>query len=82
MLLAAQPTRGVDLGAAAYIHDRLVDDRDRGTAILVISEDLDEILSISDRILVMYEGTIVAEADPRRETREALGLMMAGAQAA
>jgi simple sugar transport system ATP-binding protein len=80
VLLAAQPTRGVDVGAAAYIHERLVEHRDSGTAILVISEDLDEILSISDRILVMYEGAIVAEADPRRSTREALGLMMAGAQ--
>ena len=79
VLLAAQPTRGVDVGAAAYIHERLVEHRDRGTAILVISEDLDEILSISDRILVMYEGAVVAEADPRHSTREALGLMMAGA---
>jgi len=80
VLLAAQPTRGVDVGAAAYIHERLVEQRDRGTAILVISEDLDEVLSLSDRILVMYEGAIIAEADPRSSTREALGLMMAGAR--
>ncbi len=78
MLLVAQPIRGVDVGAARYIHDRLQPQRDRGTAILVISEDLDEVLSISDRILVMYEGRIIAEADPRTSTREALGLMMAG----
>lgn len=78
VLLVAQPIRGVDVGAARYIHDRLVAQRDSGTAILVISEDLDEVLSLSDRILVMYEGKIIAEADPRGSTREALGLMMAG----
>ena len=78
VLLVAQPIRGVDVGAARYIHDRLLAQRDRGTAILVISEDLDEVLSISDRILVMYEGRIIAETDPRTSTREALGLMMAG----
>jgi general nucleoside transport system ATP-binding protein len=78
VLLAAQPTRGVDVGAARYIHDRLREHRDGGTAIVVVSEDLDEVLSLSDRILVMYEGRIVAEADPRTSTREALGLMMAG----
>jgi len=80
VLLAAQPTRGVDVGAAAYIHDRLRAQRDAGTAILVVSEDLDEVLSLSDRILVMYEGAIIAEADPRTSTREALGLMMAGSR--
>ncbi len=78
VLLVAQPIRGVDVGAARYIHERLVAQRDSGTAILVISEDLDEVLSISDRVLVMYEGEIIAEADPRASTREALGLMMAG----
>jgi ABC-type uncharacterized transport system ATPase subunit len=78
VLLAAQPTRGVDVGAARYIHDRLREQRDGGTAIVVVSEDLDEVLSLSDRILVMYEGRIIAEADPRTSTREALGLMMAG----
>ena len=78
VLLVAQPIRGVDVGAARYIHERLLAQRDRGTAILVISEDLDEVLSISDRILVMYEGQIIAETDPRTSTREALGLMMAG----
>jgi general nucleoside transport system ATP-binding protein len=81
VLLAAQPTRGVDVGAARYIHDRLRDQRDAGTAIVVVSEDLDEVLSLSDRVLVMYEGTIIAEADPRTSTREALGLMMAGSRA-
>ena len=80
VLLVAQPIRGVDVGAARYIHERLQAQRDAGTAVLVVSEDLDEVLSISDRILVMYEGQIVAEADPRTSTREALGLMMAGAR--
>jgi simple sugar transport system ATP-binding protein len=78
MLLVAQPTRGVDIGAAEYIHSRLIQQRDEGTAILIISEDLDEILALTDRILVMYEGTIVGEADPRHVARDRLGLMMAG----
>ena len=78
VLLAAQPTRGVDVGAAHYIHERLMEQRDAGTAILIVSEDLDEVLTISDRVLVMFEGEIIAEAKPRESTREALGLMMAG----
>jgi len=78
LLLVAQPSRGVDLGAGLYIHERLIEQRNSGTAILVISEDLDEVLSLSDRILVMYEGAIISEVDPRASTREALGLMMAG----
>jgi simple sugar transport system ATP-binding protein len=82
VLLAAQPTRGVDVGAAHYIHERLMEQRDAGTAILIISEDLDEVLSLSDRVLVMFEGEIIAEAKPRESTREALGLMMAGVRRA
>jgi len=78
VLLAAQPTRGVDVGAARYIHERLREQRETGTAILVVSEDLDEVLSLCDRILVMYEGEIISEVDPREGSREALGLMMAG----
>lgn len=78
VLLVAQPTRGVDIGAAEYIHRRLVEQRERGTAILIISEDLDEVLLLSDRILVMYEGGIIGEVDPRGVSRETLGLMMAG----
>ncbi len=77
-LLVAQPTRGVDVGAAEYIHRRLLEQRASGTAILIISEDLDEILSLSDRILVVYEGSIIGEVDPRATPRETLGLMMAG----
>jgi len=77
-LLVAQPTRGIDVGAARYIHERLVDQRDHGTAVLIISEDLDEVMSLSDRILVMYEGRIIGTADPRTATRESVGLLMAG----
>ena len=62
VLLAAQPTRGVDIGSAEYIHDRLVAQRARGTAIMVISEDLDEVMAVSDDVAVMYEGRIVAVA--------------------
>jgi len=81
LLLVAQPTRGIDVSAAQYIHRRLVEQRDAGTAVLIISEDLDEVMSISDRILVMYEGRIIGSADPRTSTREAIGLMMAGIEA-
>ncbi len=78
VLVVAQPTRGIDVLASAYIHERLIRQRDRGTAVLVISEDLDELMSISDRILVIYEGAVIGEADPQTTTREAIGLMMAG----
>jgi len=78
VLLVAQPTRGVDVGAAEYIHQRLIEQRARGTAILIITEDLDEVLALSDRILVMYEGEVIGQADPKDVTRETLGLMMAG----
>jgi simple sugar transport system ATP-binding protein len=78
VLLASQPTRGVDIGAAEYIHERLVAQREEGTAILVISEDLDEVFGLSDRIAVMYEGQIMGIVDPATATREQVGLMMAG----
>ncbi|HEX6331461.1 MAG TPA: ABC transporter ATP-binding protein [Actinomycetota bacterium] len=78
VLLVAQPTRGIDVGAAEYIHRRLIEQRTSGTAVLIISEDLDEVMSLSDRILVMYEGAIIGEVDPRHTPRETLGLMMAG----
>ena len=80
-LLVSQPTRGVDVGAAQYIHRQLLEQRERGTAILIVSEDLDEVLALADRIVVMYEGSIIGEADPRTTTREAVGLMMAGVEA-
>ena len=78
VLIAAQPTRGVDVGASEYIHQRLLEQRAAGTATLLISEDLDEIRAVSDRIAVIYEGRIVGVVDGRATTAEALGLMMAG----
>jgi simple sugar transport system ATP-binding protein len=80
VLLVAQPTRGIDVAAARYIHERLRDEARKGTAVVIISEDLDEIITVSDRALVMYEGAIIGEADPRSATRESIGLMMAGIQ--
>jgi simple sugar transport system ATP-binding protein len=80
-LVVAQPTRGIDVAAAHYVHQRLREHRERGIAILIISEDLDEVISLSDRILVMYEGRIIGEAGPGTSTREAIGLMMAGVAA-
>ncbi len=79
LLVAAQPTRGVDIGATEYIHKRLVEQRGQGTAILLISEDLDEILALADRIAVMYEGEIVGIV-PADTPVDDLGLMMAGAK--
>lgn len=79
VLLAAQPIRGVDIGATEYIHQRLLDEREKGTAILLISEDLDEIQLLSDRILVMYEGRIVGEMQREAVVLQKLGAWMAGA---
>ena len=78
LLIAAQPTRGVDVGSIEFIHQRLLQARDKGKAVLLISADLEEILSISDRIAVMYEGQIVGTLDPAEATEERLGLMMTG----
>jgi simple sugar transport system ATP-binding protein len=78
VLIAAQPTRGVDIGATEYIHQRLLQERDNGTAILLISEDLDEIRALSDRIAVMYEGRIVGEVENVDVDIEQLGLLMTG----
>jgi simple sugar transport system ATP-binding protein len=78
VLLASQPTRGVDIGATEYIHQRLLDQRAEGTATLLVSEDLDEVLALSDRIAVMYGGEIVGIVDRAEATVEQLGLMMAG----
>jgi ABC-type uncharacterized transport system ATPase subunit len=78
VLVAAQPTRGVDIGATEYIHSLLLDQRQRGVAILLISEDLDEILALSDRIAVIYEGQIMGIVDGAEATPEQLGLLMAG----
>jgi simple sugar transport system ATP-binding protein len=78
VLICAQPTRGVDIGASEYIHQRLLDQRDKGTAILLISEDLDELLALSDRVAVIYEGKIMATLDRKDATVDQLGLLMAG----
>jgi len=78
LLIAAQPTRGVDVGATEFIHQRLLEQRSAGKAILLISEDLDEIRSLSDRIAVMYEGKIMGVVDRCHATVEGIGLMMAG----
>jgi len=82
LLVAAQPTRGLDVGSIEYIHQRLVEKRDQGTAVLLVSAELDEIMSLADRIAVMYEGKIVYTVDAAQATREELGLWMAGAQEA
>ncbi len=78
VLVAAQPTRGVDIGATEYIHSLLLEERQDGTAILLISEDLDEIMALSDRIAVIYEGKIMGIVDGQAATAEQLGLLMAG----
>ena len=78
LLIAAQPTRGVDIGAIEAIHKELIRARDEGLAVLLVSADLTEILSLSDRILVMYEGRIAGELTPEEATEERLGLLMAG----
>ena len=80
ILLAIQPTRGLDVGAIEYIHKELIKQRDEGKAILVISLELDEVMNLSDRILVIYEGSIVANLDPKKITVQELGLYMAGSK--
>ncbi len=78
VLLASQPTRGVDIGAAEYIHERISQQRQRGTASVVISEDLDEVMALSDRIAVMFDGKIMGIINQKDATRESIGLMMTG----
>ena len=80
LLIAVQPTRGLDVGAIEYIHKQIVAQRDAGKAVLLVSLELDEVMTVSDRILVMYEGEIVGELDPKTTTVEELGLYMAGAK--
>jgi simple sugar transport system ATP-binding protein len=79
ILIAAQPTRGVDVGAIEFIHQRIVQARDEGAAVLLVSSELEEILALSDRILVMYEGRIAGEFHRGRVTETELGLRMGGA---
>ena len=80
LLVAVQPTRGLDVGAIEFIHKQIVAQRDAGKAVLLVSLEMDEVLDVSDRILVMYEGEIVAELDPKKTTPEEMGLYMAGAK--
>ena len=80
--MAVQPTRGLDVGAIEYIHGQLVAERDRGKAVLLVSLELDEVMSLADRILVMYEGELVGELDPKKTNVQELGLYMAGAKRA
>jgi len=80
LLVAVQPTRGLDVGAIEYIHKQIVAERDRGKAVLLVSLELDEVMNLSDRILVMYEGEIVGEFYPKTTTVQELGLYMAGAK--
>ena len=78
LLLVGQPTRGVDIGAIEFIHKRLIAMRDAGKAVLLVSVELDEILSLSDRILVMFDGTITGELSAAEADERRIGLLMAG----
>ncbi len=80
LIIAVQPTRGLDVGAIEYIHSQLVAERDKGKAVLLVSLELDEVMGLADRILVMYEGEIVAQLDPKATTRNEMGLYMSGAK--
>ncbi|NLY84803.1 MAG: ABC transporter ATP-binding protein [Tissierellia bacterium] len=80
LLVAVQPTRGLDVGAIEYVHKQLVETRDAGKAVLLVSFELDEVMNVSDRILVMYEGEIVGDLDPKKVTVQELGLYMSGAK--
>ena len=80
LLIAVQPTRGLDVGAIEYIHRQIIAQRDAGKAVLLVSLELDEVMNLSDRILVMYEGEIVGEFDPKTTDVQTLGLYMAGAK--
>ena len=80
LLIAAQPTRGVDVGSIEFIHQRIIEQRDQGVAVLLVSAELDEVMSLSDRIAVMYHGQVMATLDARTAERATLGLLMAGVQ--
>ncbi len=80
--IAAQPTRGVDVGSIEYIHSRIIGERDTGTAVLIVSTELDEVMALSDRLLVMYRGKIVADLDPKVTSAMDFGLYMAGSRPA
>jgi ABC-type uncharacterized transport system ATPase subunit len=79
VLVASQPTRGVDVGSIEFIHRQIVNERDRGLAVLLVSSELDEVLSLADRVAVIYRGRIVAVFDAEDVDRDRVGLLMAGA---
>ena len=78
LIIAAQPTRGLDVGAIEYIHKRLVEERDNGRAVLLVSLELDEVLSLADKIAVIYDGNIVDILDAKDASEQKLGILMAG----
>lgn len=78
LLIAAQPTRGLDVGAIEFIHRKLIEERDKGRAVLLVSLELDEVMNLSDRIAVIYEGKIVDIVNPNETNEQELGLLMAG----
>ena len=80
LLVAVQPTRGLDVGAIEYIHKQLVNQRTSGAGVLLVSLELDEVVNVSDRILVIYEGEIVADVNPKEVTLQELGLYMSGSK--
>ena len=79
VLIAVQPTRGLDVGAIEYIHKQIIAARDDGKAVLLVSLELEEVMNVSDRILVMYEGELVAEVEAKNASAQELGLYMSGA---
>jgi simple sugar transport system ATP-binding protein len=78
LLVASQPTRGLDVGSIEYIHKRIVQKRDEGCAVLLVSPELDEVIELADRIAVMFRGKVIAIVDAENVTKETLGLLMAG----
>jgi simple sugar transport system ATP-binding protein len=81
LLIANQPTRGIDVGSIEFIHNQIIEQRDAGSAVLLVSAELDEILSLADRVAVMFDGRIVKILPIAESTRERLGLLMAGSDA-
>ena len=81
LVIASQPTRGIDVGSIEYIHSRIVEERDGGAAVLIVSSELDEVMALSDRLLVMFDGRIVGEFDPKATTNAEIGLYMLGSGA-
>ena len=80
LLIAVQPTRGLDIGATEFIHRQLIKERDEGKAVLLISLELEEVMNVSDRILVMHDGEVVADVNPDNITMQELGLYMSGSK--